>query len=464
MEEWQKAFRAKCVPYIEQLRTSDYHASAALLRQLVKDGTLKLTDLQECPEKFFRAHSILSEWSCDLGPGFGIRFTVQFNLFAGTILALGNEEQVAMLDQFQRDGTLGCFALTEKLAGVHSGMLVETTATWDESTSTFDLHSPTVGAQKNWISQGLTADKCVVVASLIVDGKNLGPHAFLMDYQQGGQLVPGVQKGDMGPKTIGNDLDNAWISFDHVKLPKEAMLNRFSDIVDGKYVQKVKNARNIDMIGQRLFTGRCLIGESGLIFTETLYSKTFDYGNNKACWAPGGNTHPLSEVPQLKDLYPEARAALSRIHRFHDVVEKELCECLRRREVPPQYLQDAIAVVKIKSIEVAIDYAQKLKQEVGSYALMAGTGFDKIDYLQTTKFAEGDSRILMQKLARDRMRAFKKNPGEGHEAEVGLCTELAGELMKDGVKAWNANQKKVYALADRVCERTIDTWMDHAKL
>lgn len=241
-------------------------------------------------------------------------------------------------------------------------------------------------------------------------------------------------------------------------------MSRFCDIVDGKYVQKVKNTRNIDMIGQRLFTGRILIGESGLIFAETLYSKTFDHGDNKLCWAPGGTTHPLSEVPQLRDLLPEARAALSRVHRFHDVVEKELCDCLRRKEVPPPYLQDAISVIKIKAIEVAINYAQRLKQEVGSYALMAGTGFDKIDYLQTTKFAEGDSRILMQKLARDRMRAFKKNPGEGREEEVRLCTELANELMKDGPKAWSINQKKVYALADLVCERTIDSWMEHAKL
>ena len=105
-------------------------------------------------------------------------------------------------------------------------------------------------------------------------------------------------------------------------------------------IPEVKNTRNIDMIGQRLFTGRILIGESelifclysveafaalrshesckiswpdqpslgpqdkrpkrlrnvavcsrdvyrcmrsGLIFAETLYSKTFDHGDNKLC-------------------------------------------------------------------------------------------------------------------------------------------------------------------------------------
>jgi hypothetical protein len=36
-----------------------------------------------------------------------------------------------------------------------------------------------------------------------------------------------VTTGDMGRKTIGNDLDNAWIKFDQVKLPKDALLNRW---------------------------------------------------------------------------------------------------------------------------------------------------------------------------------------------------------------------------------------------
>ena len=57
-----------------------------------------------------------------IGPGFGIRFTVQFNLFAGSILGLGDAEQIKMLDKFQDDGVLGCFCLTEVFAGVNSGI------------------------------------------------------------------------------------------------------------------------------------------------------------------------------------------------------------------------------------------------------------------------------------------------------------------------------------------------------
>lgn len=49
-----------------------------------------------------------------------------------------------------------------------------------------------------------------------------------------------VCTGDMGRKTVGNDLDNAWIQFDHVTLPKSALLNRYADINGSEYEQKIK--------------------------------------------------------------------------------------------------------------------------------------------------------------------------------------------------------------------------------
>lgn len=95
-------------------------------------------------------------------------------------------------------GELGCFALTEKRAGVSSGLVVSTIAEYDKERNTFLLNSPDEGAQKNWISQGLVADKTVVIADLRVEGKSYGPHAFLMNLREGGELVPGVETFDMG--------------------------------------------------------------------------------------------------------------------------------------------------------------------------------------------------------------------------------------------------------------------------
>ncbi len=69
------------------------------------------------------------------------------------------------------------------------------------------------GSHKNWISQGLTADKAVVIADLRIKGKSYGPHALIISFRENGNLVKGITIGDMGKKTIGNDLDNAWVTY-----------------------------------------------------------------------------------------------------------------------------------------------------------------------------------------------------------------------------------------------------------
>jgi hypothetical protein len=117
----------------------------------------------------------------------------------------------------------------------------------------------------------------------------------------------------MGGKTIGNDLDNAWITFDRceltlrpecglvdrsgfpsawssrsptpclshstprnpflccrVKMPRSALLNRYVDVgLDGQYIQKVPGVANIDMIGQRLYTGRIVVAGAHASFARS---------------------------------------------------------------------------------------------------------------------------------------------------------------------------------------------------
>lgn len=454
MADFEPAFRTATADIPSIGSGIHYSQSAEMLRKLLREGPLKLTDLTEAPEKFFGAHRVLSEYATKVGPGFGIRFTVQFNLFGGTILALGNTQQVAALKDMQAKGQLGCFCLTEKLAGVNSGLVVNTTCTWDEEKQMFLLDCPDEGAQKNWISQGLSADLAVVVANLIIKGQRKGPHGFIMQLRRNGELVPGVTAQDMGDKTIGNDLDNAQIGFSKVWLPKDSLLDKYAGLEAGGYVQRQQGITNMDMIGQRLYTGRHVIAMSTLVFARTLYKSAREYADKKMCWSPQGGM-PLSSVPQLAALYLETDKDLGRIEALGQAVEAKLGQCLKSGKIPDNKLVEMIAVLKVKAIETSISACFKLKQELGSYALMGGTGFEKLDYLQCCKFAEGDSRILMQKLTRDRLQAFAKSPsGKGKEAEA--CMRLGMSLKKGGKAAWNENFELVYGLADMVMERTID--------
>ena len=125
------------------------------------------------------------------------------------------------------------------------------------------------------------------------------------------------------------------------------------------------------------------------------------YTDSKMIHYAPGKEMPMSRLPQLQRVYKETHERLGRMRKYSTLVEAKLCECLRVNAVPDRKLVDEIAVAKIKALEVATDVGHKVEQEVGSYVLMGGSGFEHKDILLCRKFAEGDSRILQQKLVRD---------------------------------------------------------------
>jgi len=381
-------------------------------------------------------------------------------------MALASAEQRERALKEQERGALGCFCLTEKLAGVNSGLVVNTKATYDVARRAFVIDSGGNDGTKNWISQGLFADVAVVVAELVVDGTNHGPHGFFVRLRdRTGRLMRGVTVGDMGPKTTGNDLDNAWVRFEKFVVPHDALLNKYANVDAATGVYSITpGIRTMDMIGQRLFTGRVAVAQAALTFLRRLYDDTKMYSDTKNC-TMRGRAPSLSDVPQLRALYAEAYATMDRLDAYVKQCEVELCACLRAQTIPSASLVQAIAVAKIKAVDKAIELAFRLKQEVGSYALMASTGFDNTDFLQCCKFAEGDSRILSQKLARDCFNAFMKNEhgetGVKSEIELDLCQRIASILEDQRsknptigkIEAWDCAWREVYQLAEVICER-----------
>jgi len=294
------------------------------------------------------------------------------------------------------------------------------------------LHTPDALARKQWISQGLTASQMVVIADLIVQGKSHGPHAFLMPLRNAhGQLTPGVSVGDMGGKTIANDLDNAWISFDSVRIARSCMLDRFATIEgEDKYVSRGGETMRLEVIGQRLLTGRMCIAQAALVFARTLFKTTREYSDSKGVWNPADTNAILSDVPQLAALYDRADRDLTDMEEFVGEVESQLCRCLSESKIPSAELVEAIAVCKIRGVGLATELCFKLQQEVGSFALLGGGGFEHLDMLLCCKFAEGDERILMQKMARDRLKQVQEEIGGGLGGWFELATELMGEAPR----------------------------------
>jgi acyl-CoA oxidase len=292
----------------------------------------------------------------------------------------------------------------------------------------------------------------VVIADLRINNKSFGPHGFLIDFRVNGDLVSGISLEDMGRKTIGNDLDNAAINFDHVVVAKSCLLSRFAQVNDkGEYVAQEK--MRIEVIGQRLLTGRVIVAQWALTFAQKLYADTKTYAKNKKCWAPGGESTTLLSLPHLASLFADTERVHARLQNFISKVQAALSRDLVSRRIPGPELVEAIAVAKVYLVENALQQCFRLKQEVGSYALMEGTGFEHVDFITCCKFAEGDSRILQTKLARDAVR------GSGGKARVrrsGKEKSLLESLVGSG-KAAPADV--VFQLADEICERTVEDWV-----
>merc|ERR1719506_1154372 len=149
----------------------------------------------------------------------------------------------------------------------------------------------------------------VPMSSTRIPGRS-SPHAFYLDLRDSetGELLPGIRVEDMGTKTIANDLDNARVWFDEVRLPRTALLNKFADVdaATGSYVQVDPDEKmRIEVIGQRLLTGRIAIAEAALVSARVLHMKTEEYAKQKICNGIAGET-TLSEMPQLKSTFKKS--------------------------------------------------------------------------------------------------------------------------------------------------------------
>lgn len=136
---------------------------------------------------------------------------------------------------------IGCYAQTELGHGSNVRGL-ETTATWIPEAGEFEINTPTLTATKWWIgSLGRTANHAAVMAQLYVNGKNEGPHPFIVPIRDLKTHKPlkGVIVGDIGPKFGYNTMDNGFIQFNKVRVPHINMLARFAgvDRNTGQYIK-----------------------------------------------------------------------------------------------------------------------------------------------------------------------------------------------------------------------------------
>lgn len=334
-----------------------------------------------------------------------VKVGVQFGLFGGAILHLGTgRHHAAYLPDLITGELMGCFAMTETGHGSNVQAL-GTVARYDTASREFVITTPDDHARKDYIGNAARhAELAVVFAQLEVDGRSQGVHAFVVPIRVGGETAPGVRIEDDGRKMGLNGVDNGRIWFDGVRVPREALLNRFADVSpEGVYESAIDNPnrRFFTMLGT-LVQGRVSVAGAGISVAKVALSIATKYAVRRRQFEAA----PDTEEQLLLDYGLHQRRLLPLIARTYalhfaqDEVRAQLHEVFSGIEDDAQArrrLESRAAGIKALGTWHATGVVQECREACGGAGYLAVNRFAALkgDSDVFTTF-EGDNHVLLQ--------------------------------------------------------------------
>ncbi len=364
-----------------------------------------------------------------------VKFGVQFGLFGGSILQLGTKQHHEKY--LKRIGALelpGCFAMTEYGHGSNVRD-IETTAIYDPHIRQFEINTPRDSARKEYIGNAAAHGRLATVfAQLIIGKENYGVHAFLVPLRdENGKICNGVRIEDNGYKMGLNGVDNGRIWFDHVRIPRENLLNRFAEVSeDGIYTSPIagENRRFFTMLGT-LVAGRISVAAGTLSAAKAALTIAVNYAYSRRQFGPAGEaetrlidypSHQRRLMPLLANAYALDFALKYLVSRY----EKQGAQ--NGREV-----ETFAAALKAWSTWNTTETIQECRESCGGNGYLSINRFAdlKADSEIFTTF-EGDNTVLMQLVARGLLTDYKQQFNEMNL--FGLLKYAAGEAARNLVE------------------------------
>ncbi|MGO9380650.1 MAG: acyl-CoA dehydrogenase [Mycobacterium sp.] len=349
-----------------------------------------------------------------------VKAGVQWGLFGGAVENLGTERHhEAYVKKIINLELPGCFAMTETGHGSDVQSL-ETTATYDPETEEFIIDSPTPTARKDYIGGAAqTATMATVFAQLITteDGErvNHGVHCLMVPIRDAdGNDLPGVTTSDCEYKGGLPGVDNGRIMFDHVRIPRVNLLNKYGDVApDGTYSSPIENPnrRFFTMLGT-LVRGRITVGGSaGAAALVALDIATRYALQRRQFSAPDEDTevlimdylvHQRRLFPLIAKSYALQFAQNELVSKCHDVQTADASDAEEQRE-----LESRAAGLKAANTWHASRAIQEAREACGGAGYMAENRLIALrgDTDVFTTF-EGDNHVLTQLVAKELLTAY----------------------------------------------------------
>ena len=339
-------------------------------------------------------------------PSLQIKSGVQWGLFGSAVFQLGTKKHH---DRWVRDIASvelpGAFAMTETGHGSDVAA-IGTTATYDPDTEEFVIHTPFRGAWKDYLGNAALHGKAATVfAQLITGGVNYGVHCFFVPLRDDeGAFLPGIGGEDDGPKGGLNGIDNGRLHFDHVRVPRENLLNRYGDVAsDGSYSSDIPSPgrRFFTMLGA-LVQGRVSLDGAATTGAALAEYIAITYGNQRRQFDSGAGT---SEVVLL-DYGKHQRRLLPRLARTyaqffaHDELLKKFDGVFSGHSDTPEEREDLetlAAALKPLSTWNALDTIQECREACGGAGFLAENRLTGLHAdLDVYVTFEGDNNVLLQ--------------------------------------------------------------------
>jgi acyl-CoA oxidase len=366
-------------------------------------------------------------------PSLQIKAGVQFGLFGGAIMHLGNSDQHERWLLPALDGELlGSFAMTEIGHGSDVAE-VGTTASYDPASREFVVHTPFRAATKEYIGNAARdAQAAVVFAQLITQGVNHGVHAFFVPIRdEAGDPLPGITIEDDGKKGGLPGVDNGRFAFDEVRIPRENLLTRYGAVTEeGEYSSPIESPgrRFFTMLGT-LVQGRVSLDGAAVVASKLALDiavRDAHHPRQFTTSTPVEETrlidyqrHQRRLMPLIAQTYADAISHDTLLHTFDAVFSGE-DETTEGREL----LETQAAGFKALTTWNALDTIQEAREACGGAGYMAenrlvGLHADMDVYVTF----EGDNTVLLQLVGKRLLTDYAK---ELKDIDFGGAARLIG--------------------------------------